>query len=75
MYHYLHCHSSGEAQCILINLEHMEITNVQPNVNGWLNIGKTREAIVLINLNLLHILFRKTDIGQEFKGKPRGPSD
>lgn len=53
----------------------MEIRNLQPNVNGWLNIGKTREAIVLINLSLLHILFRKTDIGQVFNGKPQGPSD
>lgn len=58
MHRYLHCNSSGEAQCVLINLEYMEIRYVQPNVNGWLNIGKTREAIVLINLNLLHVLLR-----------------
>lgn len=53
----------------------MEIRNLQRNVNRWLNVGTTREAIALINLSLLHILCRKTDIGQVFKGKPEGPSD
>lgn len=54
MYHYLH-YSPGASQHIMINLDEMEITDMQPNVNGWFNIGRTKGVVALINLSLFHV--------------------